>query len=46
MTSKNLRVGATAMCLDDFIPRLTYSIQHLMKVLVDSLNRSPTTLNL
>jgi hypothetical protein len=41
MASKDLWVSATARCLNDFIPKLTNSIQDLMKVLVYCLNGSP-----
>jgi hypothetical protein len=41
MASKYLRVSACASWLYHFIPKLTHSIQHLMEVLVDSLDGPP-----
>ena len=41
MASKNLWVSGSASWLYHFIPKLTHSIQHLMEVLVDSLDGPP-----
>ena len=41
MTSQDLRVSGRARSFDDFTPKLTNSIQNLMKVLVYCLNESP-----